>query len=143
PVRYLLYHAVLGQDGDTVLQLVLARIEEAAAGKQKAGHVCTPLADREQSYRRLIQPPMPLLEVRSLARSYYGVHALRGVDLSAEAGHITGLIGPNGAGKTTLFNCISGLVPPDAGSVWFDGRIITGWRPDRISAAGLVRTFQI
>jgi len=86
---------------------------------------------------------MPLLEVRSLARSYYGVHALRGVDLSAEAGHITGLIGPNGAGKTTLFNCISGLVPPDAGSVWFDGRVITGWRPDRISAAGLVRTFQI
>ena len=60
---------------------------------------------------------MSLLEVRDLTRSYYGVHALRGVDLSVEAGRITGLIGPNGAGKTTLFNCISGLVPPDAGSV--------------------------
>ena len=53
---------------------------------------------------------MPLLEVRGLTRSYYGVHALRGVDLSVEAGRITGLIGPNGAGKTTLFNCISGVL---------------------------------
>ena len=86
---------------------------------------------------------MPLLEVRGLTRSYYGVHALRGVDLSVEAARITGLIGPNGAGKTTLFNCISGLVPPDAGSVRFDRRVITGWRPDRITGAGLVRTFQI
>jgi ABC-type branched-subunit amino acid transport system ATPase component len=86
---------------------------------------------------------MPLLEVNGLTRSYYGVHALRGVDLSVTAGRITGLIGPNGAGKTTLFNCVSGLVRPDAGSIRFDGRSITRWRPDRISGAGLVRTFQI
>jgi branched-chain amino acid transport system ATP-binding protein/neutral amino acid transport system ATP-binding protein len=86
---------------------------------------------------------MPLLEIRDLTRSYYGVHALRGVNLAAEAGRITGLIGPNGAGKTTLFNCISGLVPPDGGSVRFAGVDITGWRPDRITATGLVRTFQI
>ncbi len=86
---------------------------------------------------------MPLLEIRGLTRSYYGVQALRGVDLIVEAGRITGLIGPNGAGKTTLFNCVSGLVPPDSGSVRFDGVCITGWRPDRITAAGLVRTFQI
>ena len=86
---------------------------------------------------------MPLLEVQGLTRSYYGVHALRGVDLSVEVGRITGLIGPNGAGKTTLFNCISGLVPPDAGSVRFAGLAITRWRPDRITGAGLVRTFQI
>ncbi len=86
---------------------------------------------------------VPLLQVRGLARSYYGVHALRGVDLSVLAGRITGLIGPNGAGKTTLFNCISGLVRPDAGSVMFDGTAITGWRADRVTRAGLVRTFQI
>ena len=85
----------------------------------------------------------PLLEVRDLARSFYGVQALAGVRLAVEARRITGLIGPNGAGKTTLFNCISGVVPPDAGSVRFAGRDITGWRPDRIANAGLVRTFQI
>ena len=86
---------------------------------------------------------MALLEISRLTRSYYGVHALRGVDLSVQAGRITGLIGPNGAGKTTLFNCISGLVPPDSGSIRFNGRPITRWRPDRITAAGLVRSFQI
>src|SRR5215831_3675456 len=84
-----------------------------------------------------------LLEVRGLTRSFYGVHALRGVDLAVEARTVTGLIGPNGAGKTTLFNCVSGLVPPDSGTVVFDGCDITGWRPDRISRRGLVRTFQI
>jgi branched-chain amino acid transport system ATP-binding protein/neutral amino acid transport system ATP-binding protein len=86
---------------------------------------------------------VPLLEVAGLTRSFYGVHALNGVDLAVEPHRITGLIGPNGAGKTTLFNCISGVVPPDAGVVRFAGRDITGWRPDRIAAAGLVRTFQI
>ena len=92
---------------------------------------------------RLLTRAVSLLEVRGLTRSYYGVHALRGVDLSVEAGRITGLIGPDGAGKTTLFNCITGLVPPDDGTVRFDGRVVTRWRPDRITGAGLVRTFQI
>jgi branched-chain amino acid transport system ATP-binding protein/neutral amino acid transport system ATP-binding protein len=78
-----------------------------------------------------------------MTRSFYGVRALSGVDLAVEPHRITGLIGPNGAGKTTLFNCISGVVPPDSGMVRFAGRDITGWRPDRIAGAGLVRTFQI
>ena len=86
---------------------------------------------------------MSLLEITGLTRSYYGVHALRGVDMAVPAGRITGLIGPNGAGKTTLFNCISGLVPPDSGSIRFNGQLITRWRPDRVTGAGLVRSFQI
>ena len=86
---------------------------------------------------------MALLEVSGLARSFYGVTALDGVDLSVGAGTITGLIGPNGAGKTTLFNVVTGLVPPQAGRVVFAGRDITGWRADRVTRAGLVRTFQI
>ena len=84
-----------------------------------------------------------LLEVRNLTRSFYGVHALAGVHLRVEAHRITGLIGPNGAGKTTLFNCISGVVAPDSGTVAFAGNDVTGWRPDRIAHAGLIRTFQI
>jgi ABC-type branched-subunit amino acid transport system ATPase component len=85
----------------------------------------------------------PLLEVRSVVRSFGGTRALNGVDLAVQPGRITGLIGPNGAGKTTLFNCISGVVPPSAGRILFDGQDITGWRPDRVSRRGLVRTFQI
>src|SRR5438270_11595790 len=84
-----------------------------------------------------------LLEITGLRRSFYGVAALNGVDLKVTAGSITGLIGPNGAGKTTLFNCVSGLIPPQGGSIVFDGLDITGWRPDRITRRGLVRTFQI
>jgi ABC-type branched-subunit amino acid transport system ATPase component len=86
---------------------------------------------------------MALLEVRGLRKSFWGVHAVQGVDLDVEAGTITALIGPNGAGKTTAFNCISGTIPPDAGTVRFDGADIAGLRPDRITRAGLVRTFQI
>jgi ABC-type branched-subunit amino acid transport system ATPase component len=86
---------------------------------------------------------MALLEITGLRRSFYGVAALKGVDLEIAPRSITGLIGPNGAGKTTLFNCVSGLVPPHAGTIRFDGVDITGWRPDRITRRGLVRTFQI
>jgi ABC-type branched-subunit amino acid transport system ATPase component len=86
---------------------------------------------------------MALLEVRGLERSFYGVHALRGADLTVEPGRITGLIGPNGAGKTTLFNCVSGLIPPDRGRIIFAGHDVTGERADQITRRGLVRTFQI
>ena len=86
---------------------------------------------------------MALLEVRNLKRSYYGVQALSGANLTVEAGRITGLIGPNGAGKTTLFNCVSGRIPPESGQVVFAGGDITGWSPDRVTRRGLVRTFQI
>jgi ABC-type branched-subunit amino acid transport system ATPase component len=85
----------------------------------------------------------PLLAVAGLARSFYGVAALRGVELTVAAGTITGLIGPNGAGKSTLFNIVSGLFRPDAGSVHFDGHNLTGRRPDEVVARGLIRTFQL
>ena len=85
--------------------------------------------------RRVVQgvqsPVTTLLDIKNLRRAFYGLEVLRGVDLAVEAGGITGLIGPNGAGKTTLFNVVSGLVPPDAGSIRFDGREIAGWRPTR------------
>ena len=86
---------------------------------------------------------MSLLKVAGLTRSFYGVQALRGVDFEVAAGTITALIGPNGAGKTTAFQCITGVVPPDGGTVRFDGQDITGWRADRVAGAGLTRTFQI
>ena len=86
---------------------------------------------------------MPLLEIRNVTRRFHGIQALDGVTLDVQQGGITGLIGPNGAGKTTLFNCISGLVPPNAGQILFNGQNIAGHRPDRITRTGLVRTFQI
>src|SRR6476661_7830425 len=86
---------------------------------------------------------MALLKIEGVERSFYGLHALRGVNLEVQAGRITGLIGPNGAGKTTLFNCISGVIPPDRGRIIFNDHDITGLRPDRVTTTGLIRTFQI
>ncbi len=71
-----------------------------------------------------------------------GVAALGGVSFDVTPGTVTSLIGPNGAGKTTAFNVITGFQRPAAGRVSHEGVAITGWRPHRIAARGLVRTFQ-
>jgi branched-chain amino acid transport system ATP-binding protein len=68
--------------------------------------------------------------------------ALTEVDLTADAGTITGLIGPNGAGKTTLFNVICGLQQPMRGSVVIDGTDVTRLAPFKRARHGLARTFQ-
>ncbi len=86
---------------------------------------------------------MALLEVHDLHKHFDGVAALSGVSLHVERGEIVGLIGPNGAGKTTLFNCITGALRPDRGSVRLDGEAITGLPPHRVAQRGLARTFQL
>ena len=58
---------------------------------------------------------MPLLQVAEAEVRFGGVHALRGVNLTVDAGSVTGLIGPNGAGKTTCFNAICGLQSVNVG----------------------------
>jgi branched-chain amino acid transport system ATP-binding protein len=83
-----------------------------------------------------------LLDVRGVTRRFGGLTAVNGVDLSISEGELISVIGPNGAGKSTLFNLITGLDAPDAGSVRFDGRDITGVRPEKLAALGLARTFQ-
>jgi ABC-type branched-subunit amino acid transport system ATPase component len=55
---------------------------------------------------------------------------------------ILSIIGPNGAGKTTLFNLISGIYPPSAGSIAYEGRKISGLKPHQVVKAGVARTFQ-
>ena len=83
------------------------------------------------------------LVVRGLRKSFGALRAVDDVGLSVEAGEAHALIGPNGAGKTTLFNCITGFLRPDAGSVLLDGRDVTRLPPHRLVRAGIVRTFQI
>ncbi|MCC8430545.1 ABC transporter ATP-binding protein [Reyranella aquatilis] len=84
-----------------------------------------------------------MLEVREVSKSFGGLKAVDRASLDVACGEIVGLIGPNGAGKTTLFATIAGFHRPDAGTVSFEGKPVTGLAPHRICAAGMVRTFQI
>lgn len=84
-----------------------------------------------------------LLKVDGLRLAFGGLQALDGVGFAVPAGKVSSLIGPNGAGKTTLFNAVSGLLRLDGGTVSFDGQPIHGLPPEKITASGLVRTFQI
>jgi branched-chain amino acid transport system ATP-binding protein len=83
-----------------------------------------------------------LLSCRGIVKRFGGIHAVDEVDLDLRAGEILGLIGQNGAGKTTLFDCISGFLSIDAGTVELRGRDVTGWAPHERARAGLGRSFQ-
>jgi branched-chain amino acid transport system ATP-binding protein len=83
-----------------------------------------------------------ILCVASLSKSFGAILALSGVDIAVAKGHIHGIIGPNGSGKTTLFNCVTGLIKAETGSVLLDGLDITGERPEVIANLGVRRTFQ-
>jgi branched-chain amino acid transport system ATP-binding protein len=84
-----------------------------------------------------------VLQVQDLAKSYGGVHAVRGVSFEVAAGELVALIGPNGAGKTTTFNMLNGQIKPDGGSVMLAGSAVTGLSPRALWRMGVGRTFQI
>lgn len=85
----------------------------------------------------------PILELKSVLRSFEGIRAVDNVSLKFNAGEIVGLIGPNGAGKTTLVNLISGFLPVSGGDVIFEGRSLIRRKPHSIARSGIARTFQI
>jgi branched-chain amino acid transport system ATP-binding protein len=89
------------------------------------------------------QARMSLLTVRSLSKSFGGVHAVRDVSFDLEEGEFLALIGPNGAGKSTCFNMINGQLTPDGGEILFAGRSIAGLPPRQIWRLGVGRTFQV
>ena len=83
-----------------------------------------------------------LLEARGLVKRFGGLTAVDTLDLDVHAGEILSVIGPNGAGKTTLFNMLSGISPPDAGTIRLDGVHVAGAPSWRMARAGVCRTFQ-
>jgi len=85
---------------------------------------------------------MAFFEIDGLAISFGGLKALDNISFSVRQGEIYAIIGPNGAGKTTLFNCVHGIYPPAGGRIVFKGKDIRGKKPDKITKAGIARTFQ-
>ncbi len=78
-----------------------------------------------------------LLEIAGLQAGYGAVQVLWDVTLRMAAPGIACLVGSNGAGKTTLMRTLSGQVAARAGTVVFQGKPITGLRPDQVLASGI------
>jgi branched-chain amino acid transport system ATP-binding protein len=83
-----------------------------------------------------------LLKSNQVTKYFGGVCAVDHLELTVNEGEVFSLIGPNGSGKTTFTNLASGMLRPTSGTVEFDGKVITGLRPDAITRLGLCRTFQ-
>ena len=85
---------------------------------------------------------MAMLEVKNIGISFGGLKAVDNFSLTIEKGQLYGLIGPNGAGKTTVFNLLTGVYKADHGSIFLDGKELTGKNTIEINQAGIARTFQ-
>ena len=85
----------------------------------------------------------PLLKVTGLHKRFGGVVAQHDISFDVRQGEYLGIIGPNGAGKTTLINLITGFLKPDSGEIIFNGKNITGMKPNKIANLGIGRTFQM
>ena len=84
-----------------------------------------------------------VLSIKNVTKKFRGLVAVNDVSFDLNQSQILGLVGPNGAGKTTLINVIDGVYRPASGSVYFDGKNITGLDPYKICERGIGRTFQI
>jgi ABC-type branched-subunit amino acid transport system ATPase component len=113
------------------------------------------IEDAAMSARRIEVLPLPeflrpkshversVLAASHIVKSFGGIRAVQGIDISIADRTLHALIGPNGAGKTTAFNLLSGMFPPDEGTVSLMGKSIAGHTPEEIASAGIGRSFQI
>jgi branched-chain amino acid transport system ATP-binding protein len=84
-----------------------------------------------------------ILAVDHLTMRFGGLVAVSDVSFAVKPREILSIIGPNGAGKTTVFNCITGFLRPTSGRITFEGKDLTGRRPDLVVRHGIARTFQM
>ncbi len=84
----------------------------------------------------------PIIECRGLHKWYAGVHALKNVSLSIEAGQVVGLVGDNGAGKSTLIKLLSGVHEPDGGEILIEGQAVKIRSPKQAMRLGIETIYQ-
>ena len=82
------------------------------------------------------------LRAVGLTKRFGGLAAVNDVSVDLWQGGIHAVIGPNGAGKSTLTNLLSGDIEPSSGRISLAGQDVTGWRPEKMSRAGLGRSYQ-
>ena len=84
----------------------------------------------------------PVLRAEGIRKTFAGIVALDNISIEIGEAERVGLIGPNGAGKTTFFNCVLGLLRPDAGTVELAGRDVSRVPVHERARLGIGRTFQ-
>jgi rhamnose transport system ATP-binding protein len=84
----------------------------------------------------------PLLKLTGIAKSFSGVHALKGVSFDLRAGEVHALVGENGAGKSTLIKVITGAHAPDEGTLEVLGRPVLDNDPVRARELGIAAIYQ-
>lgn len=84
----------------------------------------------------------PVLSVRGVGKSFFGVSVLRDIDLDVQPGRVHGLVGENGAGKSTLMKILAGVYTADAGEVALEGRPVHFGHPVQAMRAGVATVFQ-
>lgn len=84
----------------------------------------------------------PILELRSVNKSFGVVHVLHDVDFRVYPGQVTALVGDNGAGKSTLVKAIAGIHPIDSGEYLFEGKPVTVHGPNDVAALGVEVVYQ-
>ncbi|MBV8121075.1 MAG: ABC transporter ATP-binding protein [Alphaproteobacteria bacterium] len=84
-----------------------------------------------------------LLRTEDLTIRFGGLTALDHVNFAVPRSEVCAIIGPNGAGKSTFFNCLTGVLHPTSGAIFFAGADITGLPPNKISQKGIARSYQI
>jgi branched-chain amino acid transport system ATP-binding protein len=115
----------------------VTRICEPAEGRGNAGGIVSGDLNGGNTPPGEVQ-----LTISEVSKHFGGVRAVEAVTVSVRSGELISVIGPNGAGKTSLLNMISGFYQPDTGSIVFEGTEIAGYRPSRVAALGIARTFQ-
>jgi branched-chain amino acid transport system ATP-binding protein len=85
----------------------------------------------------------PLLQTRDLQLAFGAVVVADHIDFTLSEGERLAVIGQNGAGKTTFINICTGLIRPQAGQVFFEGKEVTRLSPRQIALRGMVRSFQL
>ena len=87
-------------------------------------------------------PNTVIVDMKGIRKTFPGVRALKGVDLTVRAGEVHGLVGENGAGKSTLIKILMGAYSKDEGAITVDGKAVEIHSPTQARSMGLRAVYQ-
>ena len=126
-----------------LVALFAARSAQSAPDEAPPLETLEPTASIGHSRRQEAPFTGPVLEARSITKSFGGIVANRDINFAVERGELRGIIGPNGAGKSTFFKMLTCEMAPTAGHIFFHGRDITGMDVANVCQLGLTKSYQV